>query len=216
MKKRSSSVCLTTTLLALTLGTPCFAQDSATPKPDAKADWMSDPQNMAAMMAMAKLGENHKMLEATTGSWTYKAKWWMSPDAPAFEFSGTSTTKSLMDGRYFTSEHSAKMSMPGPDGKMVEMPFSGLATEGYDNAKKKFVATWMDNQGTGIMLMEGTYDPATKTVTYLGEEEPIPGVKFKVRETITYPDKDHHKMEFYEIHGGAEVKVMAIEYARST
>src|SRR5580658_10192970 len=119
MKNRSSSLCLTTILLALALSTTCFAQDSATPKPDAKADWMSDPQVMATMMAMAQPGENHKILEATTGSWTYKGKWWMNPAAPAFEFAGTSTTKSLMDGRYFASEQTSKMSMPGPDGKMT-------------------------------------------------------------------------------------------------
>ena len=216
MKNRISSVCLTTTWLALALSTPCFAQDSAAPKPDAKADWMSDPQMMATIMAMASPGENHKILEATTGSWIYKGKWWMHPDAPPLEYSGTTTTKSLMDGRYFASEHSGKMSMPGPDGKMMEMEYKGLATEGYDNVKKKFIASWIDNMGTGIMFMEGTYDPAAKTVTYLGEEEPIPGTKFKVRQKVTYTDKDHHTMEFYEVHDGAETKVMAIEYARST
>ena len=132
------------------------------------------------------------------------------------EFSGTSTTKSVMDGRYFVSDHASKMTMPGPDGKMVEMEFKGTATEGYDNAKQKFVASWIDNMGTGIMLMEGTYDAAAKTVTYLGEEQPIPGMKFKVRETITYTDKDHHKMEYYEVHDGGEVKIMSIDYTRST
>jgi len=215
MKNRSLSVSLTAMLLALSA--PCFAQDGAAPKADAKKKgWMDDPQMMATMMAMASPGENHKILEATTGSWTYKGKWWMHPDDPPLEYSGTTTTKSLMDGRYFASEHSGKMSMPGQDGKMMEMEFKGLATEGYDNAKKKFIASWIDNMGTGIMMMEGTYDPAAKTVTYLGEEEPVPGTKFKVRQTVTYIDKDHHKMEFYEVHGGEEVKVMAIEYARST
>ena len=165
---------------------------------------------------MAKPGENHKMLEAMVGPWTYKVKWWMHPDAPPMEYSGTSTTKSVMDGRYFVTEHVGKMSMPGPDGKMIDMDFLGTSTEGYDNAKKKFVASWIDNMGTGIMLMEGTYDPATKVVTYLGEEEPIPGMKFKVRETITYTDKDHHTMEYYEIHGGTEMKMMVIDYVRST
>jgi len=216
MKNCNSFVRLTKTWLVLALGAPCLAQDASTPKPDAKADWMSDPQMMATMMAMATPGENHKMLEATVGSWTYKGKMWMHPDAPPMEYAGTTTTKSLMDGRYFLSEHIGKMAMPGPDGKMMEMEFKGMATEGYDNAKKKFIASWIDNMGTGMMLMEGTYDPATKTVTYLGEEEPVPGMKIKVRQTIAYTDKDHRKMEFYEVHGGAEVKMMVIDYIRST
>ena len=28
---------------------------------------------------------------------------------------------------------------PGPDGKMMDMNFTGMAIEGYDNVKKKFV-----------------------------------------------------------------------------
>jgi hypothetical protein len=215
MKNRRSSICLTTTLLALAIGAPCFGQDNTAPKPDEKPAPGADAQMMATMMALAKPGENHKVLADTTGSWTYKVRWWMSPDAPPVESTGTTTTKSVMDGRYFISEHSGKMSMPGPDGKMMDAAFQGMATEGYDNAKKKYVASWIDNMGTGIMLMEGTYDPTTKTLTYLGEEEPMPGVKFNVRQSVTYADKDHHKMEFFEIHGGKEIKVMEIVYDRS-
>ena len=41
-------------------------------------------------------------------------------------------------------------------------PFSGIGYTGYDNVKKKYVSTWMDNMGTMIMVMEGTPDPAGK------------------------------------------------------
>ena len=40
--------------------------------------------------------------------------------------------------------------------------------------KKKFVGSWVDNMGTGIMFSEGTYDPATKTFTYTSESNPFP------------------------------------------
>jgi hypothetical protein len=206
MKNSPLSIYLTTTLAALAFGAPCFAQDGA--KPDEK-------QMMAAMMEMAKPGDNHKVLEQRVGSWTYKVKWWMSPDAPPMESTGTTSTKSVMDGRYIVSEHTGKMSMPGPDGKMMDSNFQGMGTEGYDNAKKKYVASWIDNMGTGIMSMEGTYDPATKTITYVGEEQPMPGVKFKMRQTDKAIDKDHHLLEFFEVHGDAEVKVMEIAYQRA-
>jgi len=42
------------------------------------------------------------------------------------------------------------MQMPGEDGKMKDMMFKGMGMEGYDNVKKKFVASWIDNMGTGI------------------------------------------------------------------
>jgi hypothetical protein len=35
------------------------------------------------------------------------------------------------------------------------MPFEGISTLGYDNAKKTFFSTWIDNMGTGMMVMEG-------------------------------------------------------------
>jgi hypothetical protein len=216
MKNSRSSICLTTTLLALAVSAPCFAQDGAAPKTEAKPAQGDDAQMMAAMMELAKPGENHKILEATTGSWTYKVKWWMRPDAPPVESAGTTTTRSVMDGRYFISEHTGKMSMPGPDGKIMDANFQGMATEGYDNTTKKFVASWIDNMGTGIMMMEGTYDPATKALTYLGEEKPMPGMKFNVRQVVKYTDKDHHTIEFYEVHGGKETKTMEIEYTRSS
>src|SRR5580700_7299925 len=120
MKNCRSSVCLTTTLLALAISAPCFAQDNAAPKTQDKPAQGDDTQMLAAMMELAKPGENHKILEATAGSWTYKVKWWMRPDGPPVESAGTTTTKSVMDGRYFISEHTGKMSMPGPDGKIMD------------------------------------------------------------------------------------------------
>jgi hypothetical protein len=215
MKKYRSSICLTAALLALAAGAPCFAQDSATAKPDDKSAANNDAQMMATMIEMAKPGEYHKMLAEQAGSWTYKVKWWMRPDAPPMESTGTTSVRAVMDGRYIISEHTGKMSMPGADGNMMDVGFQGSGTEGYDNAKKKFVASWIDNMGTGIVQMEGTYDPATKTLTYQGEEQPVPGVKFSFRQVVKYTDKDHHTLEFYEVHGGAEAKTMEITYTRS-
>jgi len=215
MKNSRLPICLTTALLTVVLNAPSFAQDAAA-KPDEKpAGGRPDAQMMATMMEMAKPNENHKVLEKELGSWTYKVKWWMSPEAPPMESTGTCSTKSVMDGRYIISDHTGKMSIPGPDGKMMDSDFKGIETEGYDNAKKKYVASWFHNMSTGIMSMEGTWDPATKTLTYIGEEEPMPGVKMKVRQAIKTIDNDHHVMEFFEIRGDADVKVMEIAYARS-
>jgi hypothetical protein len=119
-----------------------------------------------------------------------------------------------MEGRFFTLDVTGKMEMPGADGKKKEVTFKGMGVEGYDNVKKKFVGTWMDNMGTGVMMSEGTYDPATKTFNYTGEVEMIPGMKQKIRETVKVIDKDHHNFEWYEDRGGQEAKTMEISYTR--
>jgi hypothetical protein len=120
----------------------------------------------------------------------------------------------MMDGRYSVMDVTGKMQMPGPDGKKKEMTFKGMAIDAYDNVKKKFVSSWIDNMGTGIMMSEGDYDPATKTFTYNAEGEFIPGMKQKIREVIKIVDKDHHTFEWYEDRGGKEAKTMEIHYTR--
>jgi len=106
--------------------------------------------------------------------------------------------------------------MPGADGKLMDVEFKGMAVEGYDNAKKKFVSSWVDNMGTGIMNSEGTYDAGSSTFTYAAEYEPMPGMKTKVREVLKVTDNDHRTMEFFEDRGGKEVKTMEINYTRKS
>jgi len=171
---------------------------------------------MAQMMELSKPSENHKLLADLAGNWDYTVKMWMNPEpnAKPETYKGTAVRKSLMDGRYFVMDVTGKMEMPGPDGKKKEMTFKGMDIEGYDNVKKKFVSSWVDNMGTGIMTSEGSYDPATKTFTYTGEVEAIPGMKQKIREVMKITDADHHLFEWYEDRGGQEAKTMEIAYTR--
>ena len=215
MNLSTKSKKVTALLLAAMLGGPALTQKAvADDKPPGGQP--TEAQMMAMMMEMAKPGDNHKILAEGVGSWKYHTKYWVNPDpkVPPMESDGKSVTKAMMGGRYFQSTHTGKMQMPGPDGKMTKMEFQGMATEGFDNAKKKFVSSWVDNMGTGIMHSEGTYDPATKTLTYLSEYEPMPGMKIKMRQSIKIIDKDHRAMEFFEDRGGSEVKTMEITYVR--
>jgi Protein of unknown function (DUF1579) len=197
-------------LLTAATASPSFAQDSTAAKPN-------DAQMMTMMTDLAKPGENHKVIEGLAGSWTYTTKFWLSPDTntPPIESSGTAVAKSIMGGRYLQTDNAGKMQMPGSDGTMMDVEFHGMEIDGFDNVKKKFVSSWVDNMGTGIMLSEGTYDAATKTITYTSEEEPMPGMKMKVRELVKLTDKDHHTFEFYEDRGGTEVKTMEITSIRA-
>ena len=171
---------------------------------------------MKQMMEISKLNENHKLLADMNGNWNYTIKMWMNPDpnAKPQESKGIATRKNIMSGRYVMMDVSGKMQMPGEDGKMKDIQFKGMAVEGYDNVKKKFIGSWIDNMGTGIELSEGTYDPATKTFTYTSEMEPMPGMKTQVREVLKVADNNHMLLEWYENHGGQERKTMEIAYTR--
>ena len=171
---------------------------------------------MKQMMEMSKLNENHKLLADMNGNWNFAIKMWMNPDpnAKPQESKGTATRKDVMGGRYVMMDVSGNMQMPGEDGKMKTMQFKGMGMEGYDNVKKKFVASWIDNMGTGIAFSEGTYDPATKSFTYTAEIEAIPGMKTAVREVIKVTDNNHMMLEWYENQGGQEKKTMEINYTK--
>lgn len=166
------------------------------------------------MMEMGKLNENHKLLASFVGNWTYTVKMWMAPGAPPTESKGTAVCKSVMDGRFFVTENNGTFKMPGADGKPKEMNFKGIATDGYDNVKKKFVNTWMDSMGTGIYPSEGTYDAATKTFTYTAEMEMMPGTKVKARQVVKDTDANHRTFEFFEDRGTGETKTMEINFTR--
>jgi hypothetical protein len=211
------------TILFATLIAPSFAQSpgespATATSPAAAPGGQPNPQEMMKqMMELAKLNENHKLLTDLNGNWTYTIKFWMDPDpnAKPQESKGTATRKSVMGGRYFVMDVTGKMQMPGEDGKMKDMQFKGMAIEGYDNVKKKFVGSWIDSMGTGIQFSEGTYDPATKSFTFNMEMEPVPGMKSQVREVLKVPDNNHMTLEWYETQGGQERKTMEINYTRA-
>src|SRR5215831_14924059 len=194
-------------VFAILIAIPSFAQSPATSPAAASVGTAvqatgatgqpPNPQEMMKQMVeMGKLNANHKLLADMNGSWNYAIKMWMSPDpnAKPQESKGTATRKSVMGGRYVVMDVTGKMQMPDETGKMKDMQFKGMGVEGYDNVKQKFVASWIDNMGTGIQFSDGTYDPATKTFTFASEIEPMPGMKTPVREVLKMNDKDHMLM----------------------
>jgi hypothetical protein len=193
------------------------APAAATAPAVAPAAKPNEAEMMKQMMEMSKMNENHKLLSSLDGNWTYTIKFWMNPDpnAKPQESKGTATRKAVMGGRYVMMDVSGKIQMPGADGKMKDVLFKGMGLEGYDNVKGKFVGSWIDNMGTGIMMSEGSYDPAAKTFTYTSEMEPVPGMKSQVREVMKLTDNNHMMFEWYENQGGQEKKTMEIAYTRA-
>ena len=236
MRDMKASLIVTTFLAATALAVSSFAQTSPAPggkvsnsgtvpvpanpagatAPTGQPSAADMQKMMQQMMEMSKLNENHKLLSSGDGTWDYIVKMWMDGDTSKKpqESKGTAVRKSIMDGRFVEMDVTGKMQMPGPDGKPKEMTFKGHGMEGYDNVKKKFVGTWIDNMGTSVMMSEGTYDPATKSFTYTAEMEPLPGMKVPVREVLKLTDNNHMNLEWYENQGGQEKKTMEINYTK--
>src|SRR5260370_35296048 len=100
-------------------------------------------------MFKKKIGKRNK--EVTKG---------MDLGKPPQKSMATCTNKMVLNGLYQESVHK---------GTMMGIPFEGHGTVGYDNARKVFVSSWIDNMGSGIMYTEGTWDNASKSLGMKGK-----------------------------------------------
>lgn len=153
-------------------------------------------------------GEVHKMMASWDGKWNTEISSWMSPDAPPMKSTGTSINKMVLGGRYQESIHTATM---------MNMPFEGHGTMGYDNVKKMFVSTWIDNLGSGIIKLEGTWDDATKSMTLKGMcIDPSSAQEVEMKEVFKVIDENTQLMEMYGLNpkDGKEMKMMEMKFTR--
>ena len=132
---------------------------------------------------------------------------WEDPSKPPTTSTGTVTNKMIMDGRYQVTD---------VNGNMMGMPFIGHSMTGYDNAKKVFVSSWIDNMGTGMMNMEGPWDEATKTINMKGQcINPMTLKPCDYREVFKMIDDNNQMMEMYGPGpDGKEMKTVEIKYTR--
>jgi Protein of unknown function (DUF1579) len=189
-----------TALLIVLAASVAIAQEQPAEKP-------MDPQAMMELYAkLAKPGEPHKMLATLAGSWTTTSKEWMEPGKPPTESTGTAELKMLLGGRFLYQEFT---------GQMMGQAFSGIAIDAYDNLRKKYVSAWMDTMGTGIFMMEGTASADGKTITLHGRH-PEPGGGYMTHRAIwKIVDSNTQTFEMWGAHhGGEEMKMMEITYAR--
>lgn len=96
--------------------------------------------------------EVHKMLAKADGKWDAEISFYYNPDSPSVNKT-ICESKMILGGRYQQSSYK---------GLIDGMSFEGINTLAYDNARKIYLSTWIDNMGTGIMVLEGTFDEANR------------------------------------------------------
>jgi len=161
---------------------------------------LTPAEEQKAWMDYATPGAMHQWMAKSVGTWDGDMTMWMNPDSPAVKAKGVAEYRMIMDGRYLQSWHKSNM---------MGMPFEGESTMAYDNITKKFLSSWIDNMGTGVMNLEGTYDEKTKTLTSTGKMiDPMAGGEVGVKEVVTFLDDNTQKMEMYCTRDGKETKTM--------
>lgn len=159
-----------------------------------------------AWMALGQKNEHHARIAKMAGTFDCEVKHYMEPGAPPMVSKGTSVQTLIHDGRFLHQEFKSDM---------MGQPFTGSGDWGYDNATQKYVGSWCDSMSTGIMMMTGTYDDATKTYTSTGHMNGPGGTKCLMREVSHTISDDQFTFEMYmTMPGMPEIKAMEITYTR--
>ena len=203
MRHRETILCAVLLACALGAGAPLMAQKKkGAPMP-------SQEEIMKRWQAYMTPGPEHNAMASMSGTWTAEIKMWMGgPGSEAQTSTGTAEYSMVLGNRYMKQEVTATM---------MGMPFNGIGYTAYDNFKKKYVGSWMDNMGTGISTMEGTADASGKTITMWGlMDEPTTGEKNKKVKYVTkIVDADTQIFEIYDVSAyGEKAPTMQMTYKR--
>jgi Protein of unknown function (DUF1579) len=165
----------------------------------------ADP--MKAWQDFMTPSENHKLLAKEVGTWEAEVSQWMDPSAPPSKAKATNVVTMAMNGLYQMGNFTSTM---------MGMPMTGQSTVGYDNAKKMYVSSWIDNLGSGIVRMSGTYDKGTNILSLKGTQtDPMTGSDSEIRQEMKYLDADTYVLSMYGTGmDGKETKFMEGTFRR--
>jgi hypothetical protein len=152
-------------------------------------------------------GPMHKELAAGTGKWETVMTYRESEGAEPYVSKGTCEIKMVLGGRYQQAIYK---------GEANGVPYEGIGYVAYDNSKKMYVNTWIDNMGTGILFLEGSYNAETASTEMIGKcLDPATCRQKGMRQVTRNPDEKTQIMEMYETpDGGKEFKSMEIRFVK--
>ncbi len=145
--------------------------------------------------------KTHEIMAKDNGIWEEEIIMWSSRKSEPVKATFRVENKMILGGRYQEATHK---------GNMMGMPFEGKSTLAYDNTAQEYISTWVDNMGTGIMVMKGKFNSDTKSINFEGKTiDPLTRKEKKVKEIFTYIDENTQKMEMFDTdYDGKEFKSM--------
>jgi hypothetical protein len=199
--------------IAALVGSLAVADASKDSNPAGKPEMKLPPgwtmDDMKACIEAGMPGKMHELLAKDAGEWTGKSTMWMGPDGPPMTSECTSSVTPIMDGRFIKVEMRGEMPGMGP--------YHGGGIYGYDNVSKKFVSSWIDNHGTGIMQGEGKLSDDGKSIVWDFKFNCPVTKKQQVMsevDTATGPNTKTLEMSGDDPKTGKHYKMMSIELTR--
>lgn len=160
---------------------------------------------MKAWETYMQPAEAHYKMAKWTGNWNAELTFYNMGTQPTTA-KAKANYQMILGGRYLKCRYT---------GMIDNKPFEGENITAFDNARKVYISTWIDNMGTGLMYMEGAYDKLNRKYNYKGRANDVAtGKPFDIREIHTILDNRTQQMEMYDIKNGKEVKTMMIKLSR--
>ena len=157
-------------------------------------------------MPMVKPGPEHAILKQDVGVWDATVESTMEPGGTPEISKGVETNVLLGEGLWLIQDYR---------GEFLGMPFLGHTISGYDPFKQKYVGSWVDTMSPGVWATEGTYDPATQTMTTWMEGPCPTGQIMKMRSTCVRKDAHTRVFSMYSpAEMGEPFVMMKITYTR--
>lgn len=152
----------------------------------------------------------HELLARDVGTWDATMSCYMAgPETNPQTFKGVEVNTLMDGGLWLLSDF---------QGDFAGTPFRGHGLTGYDPEKQKHVGTWIDTMCAQMMIMEGTYDEQTGTLTmYSKGTDPSTGKPAETKTVSAYDGEDSRTFTMFmkgEDTGNDFVKMMVIEYKR--
>ena len=161
---------------------------------------------MAAWQKVMTPADSHRRLEPLVGTFQARTTITMQLGADPHVSEGKSEHRWILGGRFVEQHYRSSM---------MGMPFEGVGFTGYDNAAKRYVGSWMDTAGTGIMNSCGTGKPSDKEIKTIADSYDPSGKRIWFDCKIRIQDRDHHSFEMWtKAPSGKRYRTMLVEYTR--
>lgn len=129
------------------------------------------------MPEMPKPQKEHAWLEQFAGEWDTETEI-KAPDQPVMNVKGEDSSR-MVGGFWLVTENK---------GKMMDTPFTGIMTLGYDPKSKKYVGTWVDSMSDTLWNYNGTAEGNKLTLDAKGPCPMRPGEIVNFKETLEIKD----------------------------
>ncbi|MFV0444739.1 MAG: DUF1579 domain-containing protein [Planctomycetaceae bacterium] len=156
-------------------------------------------------MKLAQPGPQHEQMKSLVGRWACHCRNFEGTAGEPQAWSAESEFKLILGGRYL--QQTLDGEMPGG------IPYAGQGLSGFDNSQQKYVGTWVDSMGTGILQMQGEFDEATNTMTETAvSQTPAGEMQFKM--VTRYISQDEFRFVLSLSTPMGDQKMMEIDYRR--